>query len=277
MTHRFRKRYKHLREKYRFYRQMRKFPGLKIRKPDPGPVQSRELARATSAMSADDLDRMTDPDSYFRSAYHWMRHSIATLEKVQFDLRSANTILEFGCGSARLLRTLRCLPNTRLLGTDINPVCVDWCRNNVTGIEFYQNERQPPLEFAQESSIDLIFASSVFTHISLNLQDLWLEELHRILRPGGIFLCTVLGERYIESMLSRNDREILAREGSFELGPDHERVSLSSKETGQDDVFQTREQVLKSFGSVFNVLDYLERGAKLQNLLVLQRPKKNRP
>ena len=83
-----------------------------------------------------------------------------------------------------------------------------------------------------------------------------------------------MGERYIESMLSRQDQEILARDGSFELGPDHERISLSSKKTGQDDVFQTRDQVLASFGSVFDVLDYLERGAKLQNLLVLQRPKK---
>ena len=256
---------------------MREFPGLNISKPDPGPVQSRELAMATSAMSADDIDRMTDPDIYFRSAYHWMRHSIAALKKVQFDWRSANTILEFGCGSARLLRTLRCLPNSRLLGTDINPECVDWCRKNVPGIEFYQNEKQPPLEFAKASSMDLIFASSVFTHISLDLQGRWLEELRRILRPGGIFLCTVLGERYIQSMLSRKDQEILTRDGSFELGPNHQRTSLSSQKTGQEDVFQTRDQVLASFGSVFDILDYLERGAKLQNLLVLQRPKKNRP
>ncbi len=262
-----------MREKYLFYRQMRRFPGLKIIKPNPGPVQSRELAMATSAMSANDLDRMTDPDIYFRSAYHWMRFSMEALEKVQFDFRTVDTILEFGCGSARLLRLLRCIPDVNLIGTDMNSVCIDWCRKNIAGAKFYQNEKQPPLAFAQESAIDLIFACSVFTHIALDLQKLWLEELHRILRPGGIFLCTVLGERYIESMLSRKDQEILARDGSFELGPDHTRVSLSSRETGQDDVFQTREQVLKSFGSVFMVIDYLERGAKLQNLLVLQRPK----
>ena len=73
------------------------------------------------------------------------------------------------------------------------------------------------MKFAKEAYIDLIFASSVFTHISLDLLVQWLEELHRILRPGGIFLCTVLGERYIESMLGQDDREVLAREGSFEM------------------------------------------------------------
>jgi len=277
MARRFRLYFEHMREKYLFYRQMRRFPGLKIKKPNPGPVQSRELAMATSAMSAKDLDRMTDPDIYFRSAYHWMRFSLEALEKVQFDFRTVDTILELGCGSARLLRLLRCIPDVKLIGSDMNSVCIDWCRKSIAGVEFYQNEKQPPLAFAQESTIDLIFACSVFTHIALDLQKPWLEELDRILRPGGIFLCTVLGERYIESMLSRKDQEILARDGSFELGPDHERISLSSQKTGQDDVFQTREQVLESFGSVFDVLDYLERGAKLQNLLVLQRPKKSRP
>jgi SAM-dependent methyltransferase len=265
-----------MREKYLFYRQMRRFTDLKIIKPDPGPVQSRELAMATSAMSAKDLDRMTDPDIYFRSAYHWMRFSMEALEQIQFNFRSVKNILEFGCGSARLLRLLRCIPDANLIGTDMNSVCIDWCRENITGAEFYQNEKMPPLAFARDSSIDLIFACSVFTHISLDLQKRWLEELYRILRPGGVFLCTVLGERYIESMLSRKDQEILARDGSFELGPDHERISLSSKETGQDDVFQTRQQVLASFGSVFEIKDYLERGAKLQNLLVLQRPEKYR-
>jgi SAM-dependent methyltransferase len=266
-----------MREKYLFYRQMRRFPDLKIIKPNPGPVQSRELAMATSAMSAKDLDRMTDLDIYFRSAYHWMRFSMEALVKVQFDFRTVDTILEFGCGSARLLRLLRCIPNVKLIGSDMNSVCIDWCRKNIAGVEFHQNEVQPPLAFVQESTIDLIFACSVFTHIALDLQKLWLEELYRILKPGGIFLCTVLGERYIESMLSRQDQEILARDGSFELGPDHERISLSSKKTGQDDVFQTREQVLESFGSVFDVIDYLERGAKLQNLLILQRPQNSNP
>ena len=75
-------------------------------------------------------------------------------------------------------------------------------------------------------------------------------------------------------MLSPKNQEILTCDGSYELDPDHERISLSSKKTGQDDVFQTREQVLASFGSVFDVQDYLKPGAKLQNLLALQRPKK---
>lgn len=273
LPRRLRLRYKHLKEKRLFYRQMRRMAGRPLLEPHPGPVQSRELALATSAMNAKDIDRMTDPDIYFESAYRWMRLSIEALEKLQFNLKNLTAVLEFGCGSARLLRLLRCLADVKLIGTDINPMCVEWCRRNIKGVEFHPNQAQPPLPSAKDASIDLIIACSVFTHIPLDLQKPWLLELRRILRPGGIFLCTVLGESYVEKMLSQKDREHLANVGFFELGPDHEAVSLSSRHTGQDDVFQTRAQVLKSFGAVFDILAYLERGQKLQNLLVLHRPK----
>jgi len=270
---RFRLRYKHLRQKHLFYRQIRRMIGKQFVKPNPGPVQSTELAHATSAMGEKDVARMTDADIYFESAYRWMRASLEALEKVNYTLRTLDTVLEIGCGSARLLRMLRCLPTVRLIGTDMNPVCVEWCRKNVPGAEFYQNEKSPPLAFVQNSSVDLIIACSVFTHISLNLQKPWLHELRRTLRPGGIFLCTVLGRSYADKMLNENDRSILKRDGYVQLGPHHENVSLSSHHTGQVDVFQTRAHVLESFGSVFEVLEYLERGVKLQNLLVLQKSK----
>jgi len=158
MTRKLKMRFKHMREKFFFYRQVRRMCGGQIIKPEPGPVQSRELALATSAMSDKDIERMIDPDIYFRSAYRWMRLSLEILEKNRFDLRSAFTVLEFGTGSARLLRLLRCIPDANLIGTDMNPICVEWCRQNISGAEFYQNEKQPPLAFAKNSSIDLIFA-----------------------------------------------------------------------------------------------------------------------
>ncbi|MGD8286907.1 MAG: class I SAM-dependent methyltransferase [Desulfobacterales bacterium] len=268
---RLRLRFKHLKQKHLFYRQIRRMIGKTLVKPKPGPVQSTALARATSAMGEKDVARMTDPDIYFESAYRWMRASLEALEKVNYNLRTLDTAMEMGCGSARLLRLLRCLPTVRLIGTDMNPVCVEWCQKNVPGAEFFQNEKLPPLAFAQDASIDLIIACSVFTHVSLDLQKPWLHELHRILRPGGIFLCTVLGQSYADKMLSAKDRSILERDGYVQLSPNHEQVSLSSQHTGQDDVFQTRDHLLESFGSVFDVLEYLERGIKLQNLLVLQK------
>ena len=49
---------------------------------------------------------------------------------------------------------------------------------------------------------------------------------------------------------------MLAREGSLTLDAADERASYSTQVMGSWDVFQTREQVLKSFGAVFEVKDY---------------------
>jgi hypothetical protein len=43
---------------------------------------------------------------------------------------------------------------------------------------------------------DCIYAISVFTHLSAELQDLWMKELRRIVRPGGHLLITTHGESF---------------------------------------------------------------------------------
>ena len=61
------------------------------------------------------------------------------------------------------------------------PEMVEWCQANLTGIDFYHNELSPPLDFAEDNSFDLMLASSVFTHIPLETQELWLAEMQRVL------------------------------------------------------------------------------------------------
>jgi SAM-dependent methyltransferase len=118
------------------------------------------------------------------------------------------------------------------------------------------NDLEPPLRFAEEDSFDLVTAASVFTHIPLDLQRRWLEEIRRILRPGGYFLCTVAGAHHIGIQLSPELKGRLRKEGHVTLGSDDPGVSYATKAAGSWDVFQTREEVLRSFGSVFEVLHY---------------------
>lgn len=114
-------------------------------------------------------------------------------------------------------------------------------------------------------------AASVFTHIPLDLQRPWLAEIRRILRPGGYFLCTVAGAHHIRIQLSTELRRLLDREGHVTLNADDPGVSYATKAAGSWDVFQTREEVQRSFGSVFEVLSYSasETG---QDTLVLRKP-----
>lgn len=240
---------------------------------DPGPPAPEHLLRTTAGMTEAEAEKWLNPDFYFRTGLEQMREFIHALDAVSFNIRTVGTTFELGCGSARLLRHLRCIQGMRLVGSDVNGDCVNWCRERLPEIEFYQNDFEPSLTFLEAASVDLIIASSVFTHIPLNQQRPWLEELYRVMRPGGMFLCTVLGCSYEEAMLSAEDRKKLQKDGHLVLDAQNRKASLATQLAGSCDVFQTRSEVVTVFGSVFQVLDYIDCGAGGQDLLVLLKPR----
>ena len=95
-------------------------------------------------------------------------------------------VLDFGCGAGRTLRHfLDEAPAAELWGCDIHADSVEWMRANLAPpARVFRNELSPPLEVA-DSSFDLVWAMSVFTHITDEWSG-WLLEMHRILAPGGL-------------------------------------------------------------------------------------------
>lgn len=239
---------------------------------DPGPPAPANLLRTTAGMTEAEVEKWLNPDFYLRTGFEQMREFIHALDAVSFNIRTVGTTFELGCGSARLLRHLRCIQGIRLVGSDVNGDCVKWCREHLPGIEFYQNDLKPPLAFLEAASVDLIIGSSVFTHIPLDQQRPWLEELYRVMRPGGIFLCTMLGHSYEEAMLGTEDRKRLQKEGHLVLSASDDKASLATQRAGSCDVFQIRSEVVAVFGAVFQLLDYIDCGAGGQDLLVLLKP-----
>ena len=154
--------------------------------------------------------------------------------------------------------------------TDANPTVIDFCRANVPGPDFHVNQLEPPLEFAEDDSFDLVYASSVFTHIPAEMQEPWLNEIKRVLRPGGVFLCTVTGRELRDVMLTPGEQRTVDQGGAITLTADNDNVSLSTKAGGSGwDIFQRRDQVIDVFGRCFDVADYISGG---QDLLVLEIP-----
>jgi SAM-dependent methyltransferase len=254
----------------RFIDYGRRTLGVDFSDVDPGPAAPRELIAKTSASDDRQLDLESNPDKYFGGGYRMVLNWLRVLEHFSFNIRAAGAILEFGCGTARLIRHFRCMDGVRLVGTDLNPEMIEWCRQNVTGIEFYCNDMEPPLPLANDTSFDLILASSVFTHIPRDLQKAWLNEMRRLLSPGGVFLCTVLGRVAKQSLLGVREYGELAEAGYLELSSHDERATLSTRAGGSGwDVFQSRGDLIKTFGEVFRIVDFVPGS---QDLLVLQRP-----
>lgn len=111
---------------------------------------------------------------------------------------SGKRVLDFGCGSARVLRHLvGTTADAELHGCDIDAPSIDWVRRSLP-VHAFVNALDPPLPVA-DGTYDLIYATSVFTHIPSWAA--WLCEMHRVLRPGGLLVATVLGEGIWEAFL----------------------------------------------------------------------------
>jgi SAM-dependent methyltransferase len=108
------------------------------------------------------------------------------------------TVCEWGCGPARIVRHLPDLLPTgsRVFGTDYNPRTIEWCSANLPQVTFRLNGLAPPLPF-EDGELDMLYAVSVLTHLSEEMHLSWMAECERVVRPGGLILLTVHGDRSI--------------------------------------------------------------------------------
>jgi 2-polyprenyl-3-methyl-5-hydroxy-6-metoxy-1,4-benzoquinol methylase len=122
------------------------------------------------------------------------------------NIRSFEAILDFGCGAGCDIRQFRHLTlKAKVHGTDINPEQIDWCRANLPFADYAVNQPHPPLVYSDEK-FDFIYTFSVFTHLSEPQQFMWVNELARVLRPGGYLLITTCGDSYL-GLLTQHERE----------------------------------------------------------------------
>ena len=104
------------------------------------------------------------------------------------------SVLDFGCGCGRVVRHWRPTESTRVHGVDTNQHLVRWCARRLGFGEFKATGMKPPLPF-EEERFDLIYAFSVFTHLTEVLQLAWMDELERVLKPGGYLVISTHGQR----------------------------------------------------------------------------------
>lgn len=115
-------------------------------------------------------------------------------------------MLDFGCGAGRTLRNfLDVAHDGELHGCDIFGAGVRWVGEHLMPpVHAFASREEPPLELA-DGAVDLIYALSVFTHITDSWAD-WLCELHRVLAPGGRLIATFV-EDVNDPLVARADPE----------------------------------------------------------------------
>lgn len=109
-------------------------------------------------------------------------------------------VLDFGCGWGRMLRLLRRLPalkNVELHACDINIYNLDNVRRTVPFTWLTPSDVFPPTRYHSET-FDLIYAYSVFSHLSEDSHRAWAQEFRRVMRPGGYVCLTTQGLKLLQ-------------------------------------------------------------------------------
>lgn len=121
------------------------------------------------------------------------------------SLGEMEAILDFGCGCGRVARHWADLDGPQVHGCDYNDQLLGWCGGNLPFVQTAHNDLEPPAPYAA-GSFDLIYALSVLSHLSEPLQRSWIAELRRLLRPGGLLVLSVLGDK-ARHRLTEEERE----------------------------------------------------------------------
>jgi SAM-dependent methyltransferase len=99
--------------------------------------------------------------------------------------------LDFGGSSGRVARVLAAaFRDVEWHSCDPNGAAVAWGREHLPAVTFHESPQEPPLPFEDES-FGLVYAISVWSHLSERAALRWFAEMHRIIAPGGLLVPTV--------------------------------------------------------------------------------------
>jgi SAM-dependent methyltransferase len=170
------------------------------------------------------------------------------------NFESFHSILDFGCGCGRVTRFLRPTDNQVIVGTDIDPESIGWCKEHLGHIaEFNVNNFIPPLPYPDET-FDFIYCISVFTHLPEDMQFQWLKELRRITKPQGIFITSFHGE----GLFPATDSQVAAiftRDGYVYIEGERTKGLPDFYRTA----YHTKSYIDKNWSRYFNILNIQPR------------------
>lgn len=188
------------------------------------------------------------------------------------SLAGCRKILDFGCGSGRLLRNLPSATEAEIWGVDLDGAAIGFCRASFPFGTFLESQEFPDGTLP-EASFDLIYAFSVLTHLDERHQDVWLAEWRRVAAPGAMLLVTYKNEQllersnYVSSELDRARAEILDKGIAFRA-TGYWHAHFPDFYQG---AFHSDEYVRAHWGKYFSIRELIPAGpAFAQNLAVMR-------
>ncbi|MCI0707535.1 MAG: class I SAM-dependent methyltransferase [Ignavibacteriae bacterium] len=215
--------------------------------------QSTVLGFPTPLLPPDDIQKSftsMSGEENLRQAFSFYQYI-----RDHYLAKSNPYVMDFGCGWGRIARFfLKDTVPGNILAVDPYSLAVDWMRRTNLPCQIIKSNPLPPIPFVQNSSFDLIYAYSVFSHLSEEYFLSWINYLMGLLNEDGVLVFTTRGASFLDYV----EREKMRPDvyGDYQL--------LRKRYEGGEILFlKTRGDVEElagdSFGESFIPLQYLRR------------------
>ena len=187
-----------------------------------GTLESEEralLQTVETKISPKDTMYNGNIDRYFKDglcSVRFIEEALAAAGK-----NSVKSVLDLPCGHGRVLRFLvRRFPRASFTACEIDRDAVDFCVDTFNAEPLYSKTNLDELETVRR--YDLIWCSSLVTHLRQDKVRELLRFFHRNLEQGGVVVFTAQGDRALEVMLGRefnfciSDESIAAIASSYQ-------------------------------------------------------------
>lgn len=145
----------------------------------------------------------TDPVRAYIDGGVFHRKVIESLLPADWSWNGKRT-LDFGCGCGRIMRQFA--PESEeaeFWGCDLDRATIEWGQRELEPpFHFFLSDDEPDLP-QEDGYFDLVYAFSVYTHLTDNWAA-WLLEHHRVLKGDGLLLVTFLGEGMTKALVDED-------------------------------------------------------------------------
>lgn len=179
-------------------------------------------------------------------------------------------LLDWGCGCGRMTALFLQHANIReIYGCDIDTDAIDWCRTHVSKGHFDVIAPNPPTPYPSDY-FDTIISYSVFTHLTRGAQQDWLQEMHRILRPGALMFASCHGD-FATSFAASTIQSDVIREGISDCTLDANLDGVAPNGYYRS-TYQSEIYTVATVRRYFRLVEYVPRAvASYQDLMILQK------
>lgn len=169
----------------------------------------------------------------FEEAHDFIEFSLESAKTMGFEHSEIMKVADLGCGWGRIIQALyRYFLPENIYGIDIQQEAIDICSK--TGVKANLSRVDTGQSAFPDNAFDMMTAYSVFSHLSLENHLKWLEEIKRVVKPGGIVAVTTRGPAIIKHVqnLRRMDSVPDHARGLIEAFEDSE-IAMEQYSNGQ--------------------------------------------